>query len=85
MNLDDFINKINNQESFSFTDEVKGLQFLEEAVTLKYPIAMADLSYFLYHGIGTHTDKKRAKELLSVANDLSKGRYKELLTKLVWD
>ena len=60
-------------------DLTKGLQLLEEAATLKHPIAMADLSYFLFHGFGCKQDKYRAKNLLEEANRLSNGRYSDLL------
>ncbi|EMR02247.1 SEL1-like repeat protein [Cesiribacter andamanensis] len=63
-------------------DLKKGLGLLEAAAALEWAPAMADLSYFMYKGIGMEADQQQAIALLQKANSLSPNRYTDILKQL---
>lgn len=63
-------------------DLTHGLHLLKESSNQKNPMAMADYSYFLFNGIGIEEDKNLAKNILLEANQISNGRFKEILDRM---
>lgn len=63
-------------------DHKKGVPLIKKAAELGHVVAIADLSYFFYKGLGVEKDLREALQLIEQANRLSNNQYRTVAEKI---